>query len=100
MHSRRTRWLAAPFAMAFAACSDSGIAGSNLADMLLDFCSGSDTPVFIALQNEGQNWSRLTPDGNGTVAFRASNKVGLVFVYQTGTSSYFTDILYTTPAEL
>ncbi len=85
---------------AMAACSDSGGTGTNLQDLLLDFCSGSDTPVFVAVQNEGQNWARVTPDNNGTIAFRSSDKVGLAFVYQTGPSAYFTDILYTTRDEL
>lgn len=101
MRARWTRRLAPPIlAAAIAGCSDSGGLGNNLADLVLDFCSGADTPVFVALQNEGQGWSRLTPDGSGTIAFRASNKVGLAFVYQTGASSYFTDVLYTTRDEL
>ena len=101
MLSHWTRRLGLPlFAAAIASCSDSGGLGTNLQDLVLDFCSGSDTPVFIALQNEGQNWTRITPDANGTINLRASNKVGLAFVYQTGASSYFTDVLYTTRDEL
>lgn len=101
MRSRWTRQLALPLlATNIASCSDSGGLGTNLADLLLDFCSGADTPVFIAVQNEGQNWARVTPDAAGTISLRASNKVGLAFVYQTGTSSFFTDILYTTRDEL
>ena len=101
MRSHWPRQLTTPvLAIALAACSDSGGLGTSLQDMVLDFCSGADTPVFIALQNEGQGWTRLNPDGNGTITFRATNKVGLAFVYQTGTSSYFTDVLYTTRDEL
>src|SRR6185503_148692 len=100
MRSRSTRPLALPLlAFALAGCSDSGT-GSNLTDIVLDFCSGSDTPVFIALQNEGQSWARLSPDANGTITFRASNKIGLAFVYQTGASAYFTDVLYVTRDEI
>jgi hypothetical protein len=99
MSSRWTRRAVLPLLVLTAAsCSDSGT-GSNLTDMVLDFCSGADTPVFIALQNEGQNWERITPDANGTIAFRATNKVGLAFVYQINTA-FFTDILYTTRDEL
>ena len=100
MRSRSTRPLALPLlALALAGCSDSGT-GSDLSDLVLDFCSGADTPVFIGLQNEGQAWTRLLPDAQGTITFRASNKIGLAFVYQTGASSYFTDVLYVTRDEI
>lgn len=100
MRSSWTTRLAVPLlAGAIMGCSDTGGPG-NATDLIIDFCSGSDTPVFIAFQNEGQSWTRLTPDGNGTIAFRASNKVGLALVYQTGGSAFFTDILYTTREEL
>lgn len=99
MGSRWTRRAVLPLlALTAASCSDSGT-GSNLTDMILDFCSGADTPVFIAVQNEGQGWARVTPDANGTITLRTSNKVGLAFVYEFN-STFFTDILYTTKAEL
>src|SRR5258705_2995226 len=99
MPSRWTRRALLPlFVVAGTSCSDSGT-GSNLTDMALDFCSGVDTPVFIAVQNEGQSWTRLTPDANGTISFKASNKVGLTFV-SAGQGVVFTDVLYATKDEL
>lgn len=101
MLSSWTRRFALPvLATTLLSCSDSGGVGTNLQDLLLDFCSGSDTPVFIALQNEGQAWTRITPDADGTINLQVTNKVGLAFVYQTATSTYFTDVLYTTRDEL
>src|SRR5438034_8825858 len=91
--------IAAPFVLvAGVGCSDAtGV--NNLNQLVLDFCSGSDTPVLAAVQNEGQGWSRVTPDANGTIVFRASDRVGLAFIYQFGTSVY-TDVIYATVAEL
>src|SRR5438874_4779593 len=99
MRIRRPIRFAIPFAFAAGfGCSDTtGI--DNLNQLVLDFCSGSDTPVLAAVKNEGQPWTRVTPDASGTIVFRASDRVGLAFVYQFGASTY-TDVIYASVAEL
>lgn len=66
----------------------------------IDFCSGSDTPLWFAYQNEGAAWTRVIPDANGTVSFVASAKVGIAFVQSFAANSFDSQVYYVTAAEL
>ena len=55
-------------------------------DVTLDFCA-NETPIWIAYQDEDE-WVRLTPDANGTVAFSAPYRTLLVFVRQNGADTH------------
>jgi hypothetical protein len=48
--------------------------------IVLDFCSRS-VPTFFAYRNDGEAWTRLSPDANGSFAFTAAQKVAIAFVF-------------------
>lgn len=82
-----------------AGCSDStSPEPQKLVDVLLDFCS-NDTPVWFAYQNEGEAWTPISANTEGTYSFTANNHVILAFVRQSGTD-YHTEIIYTTSTDL
>jgi len=47
--------------------------------IVLDFCPLS-VPTFFAYRNDGEAWTRLSPDANGSFAFTAAPKVAIAFV--------------------
>ena len=67
-------------------------------DVQLDFCSTS-VPVFLAVSNDGEPWTSVAADADGTFSFSAAHKVGVVYVEQSG-ASYTTTFLYVTSDEL
>ena len=81
----RTRWTARAvipcLALSLGACTDSTGPAVDLTDFLLDFCA-DDVPVFLAVQNDGVSWERITPDAAGTFAFQVAPEVGLAMVWQ------------------
>jgi hypothetical protein len=80
------------------ACDSTGPDPADLTDMHLDFCA-SDTPLFVALKNEGENWARVTPDAQGTVAFQATRTLILAIVHQRGGRTV-TEYIHATPDDL
>ena len=48
--------------------------------IVLDFCPRS-VPTFFAYRNDGEAWTSLTPDANGSFAFTAAPKVAIAFVF-------------------
>lgn len=99
IHRRLVRGAAFATLLLAAAC-DSGTDPEvqHPIDLVLDFCS-NDVPVWIAYQNQGSDWVRLTPNAEGAVSFTANNRVGLAFVRQNGTD-YDTEIIYAANTEL
>src|SRR3954471_17593197 len=98
MRRRWTRGLAISFlSVSFVACSDSTGPGLD-SELALDFCA-DDAPVFFAYQNDGAAWTALNPDASETYHVPATEKVGLAFVHQLG-SSYSTEVIYATRTEL
>ena len=67
-------------------------------DLAIDFCS-NDLPVWIAYQNQGEPWTRLTPNAEGTVTFTATNDVALAYVHQSG-ADYNTGIIFAANTDL
>ena len=47
--------------------------------VVLDFCPLS-VPTFFAYRNDGEAWTRLLPDANGSFSFTAATKVAITFV--------------------
>jgi hypothetical protein len=80
------------------ACDSTGPNPTDLTDVLLDFCA-SDTPVFVALQNEGADWTRLTPDAQGTVSFEATETFTMAIVHLRGGRT-ITEYIYATPEDV
>ncbi len=64
----------------------------------IDFCS-DEIPMWFAFQNEGGAWTRVIPDGNGTVTANVTSKFAAALVFA---DAGFTDseVIYTTVAEL
>jgi hypothetical protein len=103
---RRTwkRRIAIPLvALGFAGCSDGNDPDpgpTDFLDLSLDFCSGpGQSPVFLAYQNQGENWTRVNPSAGNTFDFRASDKVALAMIFQDG-GTYSTEIVYAQNDEL
>lgn len=98
----RCRWTAvgnSALALSLAACVDSvGPTDAELRDIVLDFCA-QGAPVFFAVQNDGEAWTRVTPVAGNTFSFRAAPKVALAMTFDLG-SQMFTDVYYTTAGEL
>ncbi|MGH7604059.1 MAG: hypothetical protein ACRENK_08695 [Gemmatimonadaceae bacterium] len=55
----------------------------------LDFCSTS-VPTFFAYRNDGQSWTTLSPDANGSFVFTAAPKVAIAFVRGTHAETFYT----------
>jgi len=89
---------AALLAASLVGCDSTGPGPADLTDVLLDFC-GSDTPVFFGLQNEGADWSRVTPDVQGTFAFQATRTFTLAIVHEVG-GRVATEYIYATPGDI
>lgn len=99
----RSRWTSSAvvslLSAATLACSDStGPLPQDLVDVVLDFCA-AETPVFLAVQNQGANWERVVPDAQGTFTFQATPAVAIVIVQQSG-SEFSTEYVFTTPTDL
>lgn len=99
----RNRWTTSValsmLAASLVACGDgTGPRPGELVDVMLDFCS-TETPVYFALRNEGANWTRVTPDAQGTFAFQAAERFTLAVVHQTGTTHY-TEFVFATPQDV
>jgi hypothetical protein len=47
--------------------------------IVLDFCPMS-VPTFFAYRNDGEAWTRVSPDASGSFAFAAAPKVAIAFV--------------------
>src|SRR5438132_6747582 len=86
-------------ALTLVGCQDSTVPiNQKMIDVLLDFCSDA-TPVWFAFQNQNGQWTRVTPNGEGTVAFTAADRLTIAYVTQRG-SDYTTEILNTANTEL
>jgi hypothetical protein len=98
----RTRWIrtgAVSLATASVlACGDGGPDPQDLVDVLLDFCA-SETPAFLAYQNEGRDWVRVTPDAEGTFSLNVTEKFVLAIVHQDG-AEHSTEFVFATPADV
>ena len=95
---RRLTSVAALLALV-AGCESTGPGSKELGDFILDFCT-SATPSFVAFQNEGGPWTRVTPDANGTVVMKTTPKFGLAVNGIDSETGPFVDVLYATRAEL
>lgn len=90
-------------ALSVAGCTDvidpiNGI--QDFIDLSLDFCTGTgQSPVFLAFQNQGENWTRVNPNASNTFDFRASDKVALAMIFTDG-AGYSTEIVYAQNDEL
>jgi hypothetical protein len=62
------------------------------------FCA-PDLPIWVAAQSDNGAWTRLTAGANNTYSFDVSNRGGIAYVTQTGTS-YDLTVVYGTAAEL
>jgi len=98
----RSRWTAVSrslFALSIGACTD-GIGPSRtiVDNLVLDFCA-SDAPMFFAYQNEGGNWTRVSPAADNSFAFDVTERVAIAMTFEFG-SGTLTDIYYATAAEL
>lgn len=51
--------------------------------IVLDFCPMS-VPTFFAYRNDGEAWTRVSPDASGSFAFTAAPKVAIAFVLAGG----------------
>ena len=100
MRSRWTSRLASPLlALSIASCRDStGPGAGDLVELLLDFCA-TETPSFFAVQNEGGQWTRVSPDAFGTFAFEATEKVGLAIIHQDG-SGFSSEYIFAARSDL
>src|SRR5437667_8768968 len=86
-------------ALTLVSCSDAtGPVNQKMIDVLLDFCA-DNTPVWFAFQNQNGQWTRVMPNGEGTVAFTAADRLTIAYVTQRG-SDYTTEILNTANTEL
>ena len=88
-------------ALAASACdnSTSPKPGDNSkSDVSLDFCTGS-APAWLAVQNEGENWTQVAGNSSGTFSFQATSKLSIAFV-STHAGDHSTEILNVTRAEL
>lgn len=99
----RSRWTSTAaislLSAAVVSCGDStSPLPRDLTDVLLDFCS-DNTPTFMALENDGGNWTRVAPDAQGTFAFQATPRFTLAIVHQSGTE-FSTEYVFATPADL
>ncbi|MEX2152305.1 MAG: hypothetical protein WD825_03150 [Gemmatimonadaceae bacterium] len=65
---------------------------------MLDFCA-PEAPIFFAIQNEGEDWQRVTGLASHTFAFEATPRVAIAMTFDRG-SSVLTDVYYTTSEEL
>ena len=77
-----------------------------LTPITLDFCA-SDAPLFFAYQNDGEDWTPVTPDANASVFFKATDRVAIALTRgrrgNTGIvlqNAYITSVLYVTADEL
>ena len=66
----------------------------TLIDISIDFCA-DEIPIWVAFQNVGNPWERLTPDASGTVSFTAENRVAFAFVHQNGSDTRV-EMIFTT----
>jgi hypothetical protein len=88
-------------ALAASACDNSTgpKPGDNTkSDVSLDFCAGS-APAWLAVQNEGENWTQVTGNSSGTFTFQGTSKLSIAFV-TTHAGDHSTEILNVTRAEL
>src|SRR5439155_13814801 len=53
---------------------------------------------WFSYQNQGENWTHVTPDAAGTFRFNASYRVTVAYVHQSG-SDYHTQIIGATNRE-
>ena len=99
MRSHWNRFVVLPLLSAsLAGCDSTGPGPLDLTDVFLDFCA-SDVPVFLAFQNEGADWERVTGDAQGTFAFQATPTFVLAIVHQIG-GRMSTEYLYATPEDI
>jgi hypothetical protein len=80
------------------ACDSTSPNPVDLTNMALDFCA-SDSPLFMAVQNEGDDWTRVTPDAQGTATFQATQTFTMAIVRQRGGRT-ITEYIYATPDDL
>jgi hypothetical protein len=81
--------LALTTALVSACASDGGIGPFDKTSVTVNLCPELVSPsVWIAVQNQGEAWSELTPDGSGVLTFDATEKVSLAFA----TSSFGTTV--------
>src|SRR5688500_1145734 len=100
MPSTLSKVLPPLLALSLFACKDSsGPSEQDLVDLVLAFCT-EDAPTFVAMQNEGGAWTRVTPGADGRLAISATDKLGLAFAVQQGSSFSTTEVVYATRAEL
>lgn len=65
--------------------------------IVLNFCLQDNiyagergVPTFFAYRNDGEVWTPLSPDANGSFAFTAAPKVAITFVQGNQTQTYYT----------
>lgn len=70
-------------------------AAGSTQQLTVDFCA-SDAPLWVAYQNEGGAWTRMTLDANHTVSAQITPKVSIALVWP----GEDVEIIQTTAAEL
>lgn len=98
----RSRWMTvavAPVVALSLNCSDgTGPTQDDLEEILLAFC-GTDVPVWLGIQNDGEAWTRVTPDANNAFRIEVTPRFAIATTHQTQTG-YVTDAYYTTADEV
>ena len=80
------------------ACDDSTGPGPK-ETVTLDFCSG-ETPIWLAIQNEGEAWEEVSVGSDGSATFDARPSISVAYVTQPDASDYRTVILNVSRDEL
>ena len=92
--------LALTTALLSACNSDGGIGPFDKTSVTVNLCSEFVSPnVWIAVQNQGEAWKEVTPDGSGILTFDATDKVSIAF----GSSAFgatVTEVVNTTAEKL
>lgn len=92
--------LALTTALVSACNSDGSIGPFDKTSVTVNLCPEFISPgVWIAVQNQGEGWTEVTPAGNGVLTFDATDKVSIAFGYSSFGSTV-TQVINTTAEKL
>jgi hypothetical protein len=92
--------LALTTALLSACNSDGGTGPFDKTSVTVNLCSEFIVPgVWIAVQNQGEGWTEITPDGSGVLTFDATEKVSVAFGFSSFGSTV-TQVINTTAEQL
>ena len=86
-------------ATVFASACDDLTGPGPKESVTLDFCA-AEVPIWVAVQNEAEEWQQVTVGSDGAVTFDATPRVSVAFVTQTDVSDFRTQILSVSRDEL